>query len=426
MLTAVVLAVAWPLGHSPAGAQAEKGAVALVGERLEQISPLNGQFHENRARGLRIVQSANFEASRRLGIAVERMAFGAREFRVRPLEVLGIDLSVTSREKAQRLGFEVLRSYRLKTLDIRVDVFRVPRGQSVKTALRRLQSADSEGAYEANSIFGPSAGVPHEFIRGGPASPSIEPAISAGAPARRMGIIDTGVDAGLEAFAGAVLAQQNFGRGDHVTPRPHGTAVAAIARVYGVEQLLIADAFSGEPSFADAEALARALDWMAAQDISVINMSLAGPPNALLRLAVARVVGKGYLIVAAVGNEGAGNPPEFPAAYPAVIGVTAVDMENKVYDRANRGDGVDVAALGVGVRPVGDKPLSGTSYAAPVVSAFLAWRLPPREPQPTETAMTLIAADATDLGEPGFDFTYGVGVLTAAFGQTKPSRERPQ
>ncbi|MEE2692166.1 MAG: S8 family serine peptidase [Pseudomonadota bacterium] len=404
-------------------AQTQPRAAAETADRIERISRIAGQYPEYGARAFQTPRGANLEVSRRLGTVAERMSFGAREFNVRRKEVLGVELSPASLEAARALGFEVLRSFRLETLGIRVDVLQVPRGESVKRALRRLREADPSGAYEPNSLFEPSGADEAADLSLVASRPAM---IDGGAP-RRVGIIDTGADLTIDALSGAVVAQENFGRGDEITPRAHGTAVAALARYYGADQLVIADAFSGDVAFADAEALARSLDWMAAERIEVINMSLAGPPNGLLELAVKRMADGGHVIVAAVGNEGPDASPQFPAAYPSVIGVTAVDADNRIYERANRGEGVDVAALGVGVTPPGanvDRPLSGTSYATPLVSAYLARRMPPHEAIEIESSMALIRSVAVDLGEPGFDTIYGAGLLspdryrTASGGET--------
>ena len=81
--------------------------------------------------------------------------------------------------------------------------------------------------------------------------------------------------------------------------------------------------------------------------IPVINLSLSGPANPLLEAMAAHVSAKGHILVAAVGNEGPHAAPQFPAAYENVVGVTAVDQQDRVYLYANQGDYVDFAASGV-------------------------------------------------------------------------------
>jgi len=72
--------------------------------------------------------------------------------------------------------------------------------------------------------------------------------------------------------------------------------------------------------------------------VRVVNMSLSGPPNEVLKRAIASAQAKGMVIVAAAGNNGAGAGPSYPAAYPGVIAVTAVDRNLDVYRRATQGD----------------------------------------------------------------------------------------
>ncbi len=125
----------------------------------------------------------------------------------------------------------------------------------------------------------------------------------------------------------------------------HGTAVASLvigragglapnARLYSAS--VFAESERGE-SIGAALQLVKAIDWMVEEKVPVVNLSLAGPDNAILKAAVARAVRRGHILVAAVGNEGPGADPLYPAAYDGVVGVTAIDGQDKVYRRAGRG-----------------------------------------------------------------------------------------
>src|SRR5690606_36227630 len=58
----------------------------------------------------------------------------------------------------------------------------------------------------------------------------------------------------------------------------------------------------------------------------VINMSLGGPnPSEILHQALKDAVAAGVVVVAAAGNAGT-TFPLYPAAYPEVIAVTAIDV----------------------------------------------------------------------------------------------------
>jgi hypothetical protein len=81
----------------------------------------------------------------------------------------------------------------------------------------------------------------------------------------------------------------------------------------------------------------------------VINMSLAGPRNAILDRLIRDAVASGRTIVAAAGNGGPTAPPAYPAAVPGVIAVTAVDKNRQVYRLAQRGRHIAVSAYGVDV-----------------------------------------------------------------------------
>jgi len=165
---------------------------------------------------------------------------------------------------------------------------------------------------------------------------------------------------------------------------------------------------------ADARSLLLALSWLLEQGVPVANLSLSGPPNALLERVVARAAAEGMMLVAAVGNDGPAAPPRYPAAYDAVIGVTAVDSGWTVYRRAGRGAHVRYAAPGVALRVAepggGTRMRSGTSMAAPFVAAMLALRLGEEAALEPARLLGLLDRHARDLGPDGRDPIYGVGV----------------
>src|SRR3546814_4413372 len=108
-----------------------------------------------------------------------------------------------------------------------------------------------------------------------------------------------------------------------------------------------------------------------------------------MRLTVERARAGGMRLVAAAGNEGPHAAPVFPAGYPSVLAVTAVDASLQPYRHANRGDYIDLAAPGVDVwsarRGQGGRYNSGTSFAAPFVAAAAALVLAQAPDAATET-----------------------------------------
>jgi subtilisin family serine protease len=129
------------------------------------------------------------------------------------------------------------------------------------------------------------------------------------------------------------------------------------------------------------------------QEASIFNLSLAGPPDALMQRAVARLLELGAVVVAAAGN-GASALPAYPAAYPGVIGVGAVDPVGQPYAQGNHGPWVSVA--GPGVEVLSTTPgnsfafVSGTSLAAAQVTGELAL-LTSVVPDPARMRLALLA-----------------------------------
>ena len=176
-----------------------------------------------------------------------------------------------------------------------------------------------------------------------------------------------------------------------------------------------------------------------ARRADVINISLGGTVfSANLQEAFDRARAAGVVIVAAAGNE-ATNTPVYPAAYPGVIAVSAVDIDNQLAWYSSFGSWVDVAAPGGDTsRDVnGDgKPdgvlstsasdgggtlvndytfLQGTSMAAPHVAGVVALMksvAPNLTPQ--DVADLLVSGALTDdLGAPGKDDSFGYGLINA-------------
>ncbi len=137
-------------------------------------------------------------------------------------------------------------------------------------------------------------------------------------------------------------------------------------------ELYAADTFIGTGANSlrtNALLLGKGLDWLLEKQASVVNASLTGPDNKLLREVIKRLNARNIAVVAAAGNGGPSAPPAFPAAYPEAIAVTAVDQLLRPYRLANRGEYVTVAAPGVRIwtpGPRGGQYSNGTSFADPL------------------------------------------------------------
>ncbi len=308
-------------------------------------------------------------------------------------------------------GFTIGETTALDSLGLQQVVLIAPHGMATKKALRLLRKLDPDGVYDFNDIYlGSQSGG------SGAGESSVH-----GAGGGRVGLIDGGVDTAHPAFRGAHIVQQGFA--GKAVASEHGTATASllVGRSDGFTgaapgaELIVADIYGNMPTGGSTSALLKALDWMAGQKVGVINISLVGPPNVPLRTAVATLVGRGYLIVAAVGNDGPAAKPLYPASFDGVVGVTAVDRRNKVLLEAGRGPQVDLAAPGsdIAAAAPGGKYVAvrGTSFAAPIVAGLLARRLSAPDPQAARAALTWLSSQAIDLGAKGTDTTYGAGLV---------------
>ncbi|SNY45327.1 type VII secretion-associated serine protease mycosin [Paractinoplanes atraurantiacus] len=275
----------------------------------------------------------------------------------------------------------------------------------------------------------------------------------------RVAVIDSGVDAAHPQLRGHVTPGADFLHGDDNGRQDcngHGTAVASIigampARNTGFQGLAPGVAILplriSEQEVIDGKAVgdkgtpaqfAQAIDLAVDQGADVINISLVmTSDNAAVRAAVARAIGAGVVVVAAAGNDALkGNPDPFPAKYPGVIGVGAVQFDGTVATYSQRGDYVDLVAIGNDVTAAaaggtGHSVRSGTSFAAPFVAATAALILQ-RFPQlsPGEVRQRLIATtDPAPGGSVSAEYGFGLlnpyRALTETLGPRQQARPAP-
>lgn len=340
------------------------------------------------------------------------------------LVVLGLD--VAGRAELERLGYRLLR----EDAPSRLTLLQLPAGVSVEVALDAVATLLPAALVAPNSYYRNqaaaecTAGICGSWVLAG-----YEPPTTAQCTfAPLIGVVDTGVNLAHEMLDGADITLERFG--DPVADPSglkHGTAVVALlvgdpeGRVPGMlpaAKLRVADPFitsAGGDERADAYGLYLAIASLLAAKVEIINLSLAGPGNALIERAVADADAAGIPIVAAVGNDGPRSGPRYPAAYPSVVAVTAVDGGNRVYRRAGQGEHVDFAAPGVDIATAasvrGVRAQTGTSFAAPFVTvAFAAARS--RLPEATLAELqAAVAGSAIDLGELGRDPVFGDGLV---------------
>jgi subtilisin family serine protease len=240
-----------------------------------------------------------------------------------------------------------------------------------------------------------------------------------------IGVVDTGVDLSHPSLVGTPVTLRTVRSPDRPpSDMDHGTAVVSLlvgradSEVVGIvpaARILAADAFHrrGQASSADAYDLIAAIDWLVSEGVKVVNLSLSGPHNGQLERVIARVQERGVHLIAASGRPDRNRATGYPAKYPGVIAVSAVDNRLRPSRLAIRGDHIAFAAPGAGIavarRPSGVRRVEGTSFAAPFVAAAYAIGL--GRDRSTSGLTDLLARSAKDLGPPGRDPVYGWGLL---------------
>jgi subtilisin family serine protease len=254
-----------------------------------------------------------------------------------------------------------------------------------------------------------------------------------------IGFVDTGYDRNHRDLQSKVRGEYDFVGEDPVAQDfgYHGTAVVGVAAAETDNGEGVASAGFGA-GFYMARGCAKvclssdtapAVDWLVDQGVRVINLSFGveqePPGDPVLGAAVQRAQQAGALVIAGVGNDGVNTDSFYPAAYPGVLGVAAIDQDQAPASFTNSGPVVDVAAPGVDIISTYNEHypgnetgalyarFGGTSYAAPHVAGVAAL-VKARKPDSTaEGIAARIKNTAVDLGEPGRDDTYGDGLLRA-------------
>lgn len=336
----------------------------------------------------------------------------------------GFTLNVEVQYRSQLLGFKIVR-------------LRIPDNRSREAVIQQVIQAGIADpriiAVQPNYVFETSqasasaalAPLPQyasEKVRLGEAH-----RVSLGRNVR-VAVIDTGLDAEHPELSGAVAESFDaIGEGP-VDIEAHGTAIAGIVAAHRQmtgtapdARVLAVRAFSaagGRKAEATTLSLIKGLDWAAANSARVVNMSFAGPMDPLLQETVNRAEAKGIIMVAAAGNGGPDAGSAYPAAYDRVIAVTASDSDDQLYDKANRGSYIAVAAPGVDILAPAPKEAyevsSGTSLAAAHVSGIIALLLERRPTLTTEAIRSILSRTARDPDNSAASRGLGAGIVDAA------------
>lgn len=367
----------------------------VVDPLLDRAQNLTGETLDEAARQAQVRLDRIDRLVRRNRQVIERDTAGEP---ARRGEIVLLDADAAQLATAQNAGYAVLESGSLDSLGMVFTRLSIPRGTDLGEAQRELAGLLPGVTIAPDNLYFPSG-------NGRQAVPQARPATRPGASrSAAVGMIDSAPGDFVP-----VAAIRGFATGAGQAS-DHGSAVASLLAGAGVRAIHVADVYGSDRAGGNAVAIARAIDWLLREQVQVVTISLVGPDNPVLARAIAGARTRGLVVVAAVGNNGPAAPPAYPASYPGVVAVTAVDRRERALIEAGRALHLDYAAPGADItgldRRGRSQRLRGTSYATPLVAARIAQALV----QGANWRRTL-DAEAVDLGERGADATYGRGLV---------------
>ena len=258
----------------------------------------------------------------------------------------------------------------------------------------------------------------------------VDPGVSWPTDPRAIAVIDDFVDSSVPDLQGQV-SYLNATATSQVEG-PHGTEVAsAAAAAYqgtGVAGVLPGAPIAswGVPVEATCSDITRGIDAARVARVAVVNISMGSRGACFSQyLAAQKAYGAGVLVVASAGNDYQdGNPVIYPAAFPHVISVAAVDEQLRSAPFSSANAAVDVSAPGVNV-PLAIPPAfdtedgtqdgftlaHGTSFSAPMVAGAAAWLKAARPGLSVGQIADVLRFSAADLAAQGYDNDTGWGLV---------------
>ncbi|MDA9403093.1 S8 family serine peptidase [Bradyrhizobium sp. CCBAU 45389] len=341
-------------------------------------------------------------------------------------------LSVTEADElARRHGLARVASENFPLIGATFGLFRITDGRPTETVRREFAADGSVRSVQPNFRYllqdqksaTPTEGDPAQYALAKLRLPQAH-TLAHGANVT-VAVIDSGIDAKHPELANSI-ADSFDALGSAEGPHVHGTGIAgaivAHARLMGSApeaRIIAIRAFGGTTGGAESSSyiILRSLNYAAEHGAQIVNMSFAGPKDAVIERAIAATAARGLVLIAAAGNAGAKSPPLYPAANPNVIAVSATDQQDKLFSASNRGNYIALAAPGVDIflpAPDGKYQMtSGTSFSAAYVSGVAALLLERNYALKPEALRMTLAKTARDLGSPGRDDLFGDGEADA-------------
>jgi hypothetical protein len=188
------------------------------------------------------------------------------------------------------------------------------------------------------------------------------------------GFLDQATTSFLTQSTASFLDQSTASFLDAVSPaHGHGTMVAGILAVMAPDAMIMPLQAFDNQGCGTTYNITKAVKYAVSHGAQVINMSFGIPRESqTLKHAINEALKAGVVVVASAGNDNTATP-QYPAAYPGVLGVAATTLTDAKASFSDYGRDVFVSAPGANIisaYPGGYyAELSGTSFSAPMVAA---------------------------------------------------------
>ena len=337
------------------------------------------------------------------------------------------EVTARTRKAVARLerdyGLREVDGWPIEALGVHCAVFETPEGTATHEVLARLERDPRVESAQPMHLFEvegePSYNDPYLHLQHGVDSMQVREAHRwAMGSGVTVAIVDSGVDLDHPELAGRVSVAEDFvsDRDSELTADLHGTAVAGVIAsvadngigIVGVApsvrlmvlQACWEDERQSAAALCSSFTLAKAIAFAVDNRPEVLNLSLAGPPDPLLRRLVDKALDRGIVIVAAQGGE-----PGFPSSVEGVIAVWADTDEARRQTAAS--SAIDGALLAPGEEILTTTPsdsydfMSGSSFAAAHVSGVAALLLELEPKLGAEPLRYLLLETSTAVDAPG-------------------------
>ncbi len=260
-----------------------------------------------------------------------------------------------------------------------------------------------------------------------------------------IAILDSGVNLSHPDLVLKLLPGYNYvaNNSNVADDNGHGTAVTGVAAAAGNNGIGVAGVAYGcmilpvkvsdASGYAAYSAIASGINYAANQGARVINISIAGSAaSSTLQNAVNYAWAHNAVVVAAAGNNG-NSTLMYPAACANVMAISAIEPNDTLSTFSSFGSDIAVSAPGNNIWTTqndSNYPYGGwwgTSVASPVVAGVAALVASANPSLSNTQIVSLIKANADDLGAAGYDTAFGWGrvnarrsVVTAVGGDTVP------